>query len=200
MQRTRPQRPLIVLTGGPGGGKTTLIQELQCTPDWNERVVALPEAISVTGGIGISPHQRLFQRLMVELQAALEEALDRALGQDDPRVILCHRGMLDPLAYWLHRGWSEQEFFAFTRTCREDLYQRYTAVLHFVTAADGAAEYYRRWPHAHRPESPAEAIQIDCWLRHVWSGHPRYFRLDNSGRSWSEKSMAAKMIIANLLR
>lgn len=199
MRRTTPKRPIIVLTGGPGGGKTTLIQELQHDPDWATRIVALPGAITVAGPVGLSPRERRFQRLMVELQAVLEESLDYALGQDDPRAILCHRGTLDPLAYWLKRDWPEEEFFAFTDTCREDHYRRYTAILHLVTAADGATEHYQRWPYAHRPEFPAEAIQIDCWLRHAWRDHPKYFRLDNAGRDWAAKSIAAKRIIAHLM-
>jgi hypothetical protein len=44
---------LIVLTGGPGGGKTALIQELLRDPAWQGWVVALPEAIGVAGQVGV---------------------------------------------------------------------------------------------------------------------------------------------------
>jgi predicted ATPase len=33
----------VVLTGGPGGGKTALIRELTADPGWRGRVLALPE-------------------------------------------------------------------------------------------------------------------------------------------------------------
>lgn len=95
-------------------------------------------------GINISPRERLFQRVMVHLQLSLEDALARVLGPDDPRLILCHRGPLDPLAYWLDRGWPEDDFFTFTETQRQTLYRRYTAVIHLVTAADGAAWAYKK--------------------------------------------------------
>jgi hypothetical protein len=193
------KRPIIVLTGGPCGGKTTLIRELLGHPSWSNRVVALPEAISVAGQVGISPRDRLFQRLMVELQAAMEKALDLALGTEDSRAILCHRGTLDPLAYWLHRGWPEKEFFTFTRTCPDGHYQRYTAVIHLVTAAKGASEHYQRWPHAHRPESPAEAIRLDQLLQRVWSKHSKYFQLDNEEGNWMAKSEKAQTILKHLI-
>ena len=47
-------RPIIVLTGGPGGGKTRLIDELLHDPMWGSRVVALPEAVSLMRHLNIS--------------------------------------------------------------------------------------------------------------------------------------------------
>ena len=136
---------------------------------------------------------------MVHLQLSLEDGLHRALGPDDPRLILCHRGTLDPLAYWLDRGWPEDEFFAFTETQRQDLYRRYTAAIHLVTAADGAAWAYKKWPEAHRPEEPADAIRIDRLLQQAWGGHRNYYRIDNEGRDWQAKSGAARESLARWL-
>jgi AAA domain len=190
---------IIVLTGGPGGGKTALIDEFGRDPAWRGSFLALPEAIFVAGRVGIPMRERLFQKLMVEFQRALEDALARTLDPVDPRFILCHRGTLDPLAYWLYCGWSEDEFFTFTGTKREDHYRRYTAVIHLVTAADGAAEHYTRWPEAHRPETPEESIKLDNLLEKVWHDHPRFYRLDNKGISWEQKSRKAKEIIQQFL-
>jgi len=137
---------------------------------------------------------------MVNLQIALEEGLKRALGSEDKRPIICHRGSLDPLAYWLQRGWPEEEFFAFTGFSLEDHYRRYTAVIHLVTAADGAPEYYRRWPEAHRPEGIEEAVKLDRWLREAWRGHPNYYCLGNDGCDWETKARRAKEILAKVLK
>lgn len=90
---------------------------------------------------------------MVDLQTAIEDGIGRALGQEDARMVLCHRGSLDPLAYWLDRGWPEEEFFAYTRSRRADHFRRYAAVLHLVTTADGAEESYRRWPKGAPPRN-----------------------------------------------
>lgn len=187
--------PIIALTGGPGGGKTTLIDELRRDPAWSGRFAALPEAISLMSGMAISPRERLFQRIMVHVQMALEDGLDRAFAAESGRFILCHRGSLDPLAYWLDRGWQEDEFFAYTGTTREEHYRRYAAVIHLVTAADGAEHAYRCWPEAHRPETTEDSIRIDQLLQQVWSGHPRYYRINNVGRDWMAKSKEARMIL-----
>ncbi len=189
----------IVLTGGPGGGKSTLIEELLSDPAWSNRVAALPETIFLLGQVDISPREKLFQRVMVHLQMALEDGLDHAFEKREPRIILCHRGSLDPLAYWFDRGWPEEEFFAFTGTTWEEHYRRYAAVIHLVTAADGAEEHYTRWPEAHRPEEVKDAIRLDRLLHRVWRSHPQYYRLDNKERNWAEKSQAAMEVLANLV-
>lgn len=190
----------IALTGGPGGGKSALLAELSGDPHWRHRVAALPEAITLMGGLGISPQERRFQQVMVALQMALEDGLRRALADGPPRLVLCHRGSLDPLAYWLARGWPEEAFFALTATTREGHYRRYAAVIHLVTAAEGAAHAYRRYPEAHRPETPEEAIRLDHLLRQAWGAHPRCVLLENSGRDWAAKSAAARQALEAIWR
>ncbi|GAB4505353.1 MAG: hypothetical protein Fur0043_23480 [Anaerolineales bacterium] len=190
----------IALTGGPGGGKTTLIHELLAHPEWRGRVLALPEAITLMHGLGVSPREKRFQRLMVAFQMALEDALRRGWEGAGPRLVLCHRGSLDPLAYWLARGWSAEEFFAYTATTRAAHYARYHAVLHLVTAAEGAVHAYRRYPEAQRGETPAEAVRLDRLLQQVWGGHPRYVRLGNEGRDWAAKSAAAREALEDVWR
>jgi predicted ATPase len=190
----------VVLTGGPCGGKTTLINELRQSLDWRSKVYTLPEAIFTAGQVGVSIQQPLFQRLMVETQCALEDALTRSLDGKDDSLVLCHRGSLDPLAYWMRNGWAEEDFFTFTHTQREDHYRRYIAVIHLVTAADGAADFYRRYPDAVRRESPEEAIHTDHLLEHAWRDHPAYYRFDNQGQNWTAKSNAAQQVLNRLRR
>ena len=192
-------RSIIVLTGGPGGGKSALLADLSRQPDWAGYFVSLPEAAHFSRETGVSSSERLFQRVMVNLQIALEEGLDRALGPDDGRIILCHRGTLDPLAFWIDRDWPQDEFFAFTNTTLEGHYQRYAGVIHLVTSADGVPSAYTRWPEAHRPEETEQAIRLDRYLHDIWCGHPRYYRIDNNGRDWPAKSREAQAILRRIV-
>jgi predicted ATPase len=193
------KRPVIVLTGGPGGGKSSLIEDLRRDPAWAQRFVALPETVHYAKFVNIPYTEKLFQRAMVYLQIGLEDALNRALDANDPRAIICHRGTLDPLAFWQQRGWSVDEFFKFTNTTRAQHYHRYAAVIHLVTAADGAPNAYARFPASHRPEEADEAIRLDHWLREAWCEHPHYFRIDNAKHDWATKSQEARRILAEII-
>ena len=190
----------IVLTGGPGGGKSTLISELLHDPFWSDQIVTLPEAISLMSRTGISSQERLFQKVMVSFQIALEDSLSNAFIDSPITAIVCHRGSLDPLAYWLDRGWSSNEFFTFTNTTLESHYKRYDAVIHLVTAADGAIKHYSCWPDSHRKEKVEDAVRLDRLLVKVWRNHPAYYRIDNLGRDWEAKSLVARTLLAGLLR
>ena len=111
-------RLFIVLTGGPGGGKTTLIDELAHAPAWAThgrpwvgRFSALPEAIYGMRYLNISPHERLFQRVMVHLQMALEDGPSRALASEEGALSCVIVAASIHWAYSLDRGWPEDKFF-----------------------------------------------------------------------------------------
>jgi tRNA (Thr-GGU) A37 N-methylase len=191
--------PAVVLTGGPGGGKSTLIEEMRQDTRLASRFVALPEAVQYVRFVNISPEEKLFQSALVHLHMGLEDGLKRALGRANSRFIVCHRGSLDPLAFWMERGWPEKEFFASTCTTLDDHYRRYVAVIHLVTSADGVPSAYTRWPRSHRPEEAEEAIRLDRCLQRIWSGHSNYFRIDNAARDWASKSREAREILARCL-
>jgi tRNA (Thr-GGU) A37 N-methylase len=193
------RRKVIVLTGGPGGGKSSLIEDLRKNPELSGKFVFLPETAEISRFVQISSKEKLFQRLMVNTQISLERGLDQTLGEKDRRAIVCHRGSLDPLAFWMKRGWPEEEFFIFTGFSRSEHYHRYACVLHLVTSAMGVPEHYTRWPHAHRPEEPEEAILLDRYLERAWGGHPHYFKIDNEHKDWKSKSKAAVDILKNFI-
>lgn len=108
----------------------------------------------------ISPHGRIFRRLVVNLQKQIEQPAADTFADDD-RVLLAHRGTLDPLAFCLAAGWTEEQFWQVTGLRMEDEYRRYHGVIHMVSTAIGAPQFYRYRPEEHRPETPQEAAVLD---------------------------------------
>jgi predicted ATPase len=182
----------IVLTGGPGGGKTTLMQELHACDPEAKRWVLVPEAAPLVFRAGLDARDPNFEAAVVTCQLELEAAAVAGPGQ----VLVCHRGTLDPLAYWLRNGWNEEEFFTLTNTTRAEHFQRYCGVLHLQTAAIDAQAHYRRWPAAHRPETVTEAAALDQCCHDAWYRHPNYVLLTNQGRDWPTKAETAQRALS----
>lgn len=187
----------LVLTGGPGGGKTTLMQELRAHDPQARRWLLLPEAAPLMFRTGLDGHTKLFQQAVVQLQLALEQTCGQAAGPG--HILLCHRGTLDALAYWMRNGWQEHEFYTVTGMTREQHLRRYSGVIHLQTTAIGAESYYRRWPDTHRPETRAQAAEIDRLCAHAWRGHPHYHVIENTDRDWPAKVQAAYEVLASWL-
>jgi CYTH domain-containing protein len=60
------------------------------------------------------------------------------------------------------------------------LRDRYTGIIHLVTAADGARKFYTGENNTARIETPEESIVLDRKIRESWLGHPRLRIIDNS--------------------
>ena len=90
--------------------------------------------------------------------------------QNQHVVVLVDRGLLDGSAYVSKTAWQAllDELGTSTIMLREN---RYDAVLHMVTAADGADPFYGAINNTARYESTAEAIDKDKKLREAYMGH-----------------------------
>lgn len=155
-----------------------------------QRWILVPEAAPLLFEAGLSARDKAFQSAVVRLQIALEDGCD--LAAPSGAALVCDRGALDPLAYWLTFGWKEAEFFACTGFSRRELLARYTGILHLQTTALGAEALYRHWPDAHRPETARQAAEIDCFCLHAWNGHPRHIVLENGYGGWKQKEQQAR--------
>lgn len=76
---------------------------------------------------------------------------------------------------------------------------RYDAVLHLVTAADGAEKFYASLNNEARYESVSEAIDKDKRLRDVYLGHRNWYICDNSVPDFNSKINKAKEIVQRVL-
>jgi CYTH domain-containing protein/predicted ATPase len=177
----------IVLTGGPCGGKSTSLAAISDRlQGLGFRVYRVPEAATLLLGGGVSVHDASPEQLL-EIQAqmlrvimALEDAFCTvACATGQRSVLLCDRGTMDVSAYLRPEVWSallnEHEWTVVGLRDR-----RYEAVLHLVTAADGAEPYYTTENNAVRTETPAQARALDKQVRDAWLGHPRLRVIDNS--------------------
>ena len=154
----------IVLTGGPGGGKTTAADLYR--REIGDRVVIVPEAATLLYGggfprVGQPDVRRPTQHAIYHVQVNLEEA---QAAQYPNRVLICDRGTIDGAAYWPE---SPDAFFASLDTSIEQELMRYDAVIFFETAAVGGISIEGGNPV--RIESIEQALSLDQRLRGLWS-------------------------------
>lgn len=159
----------IVLTGGPGGGKTTAADLFR--REIGERVVVVPEAATLLFSGGFprtidARARRAAQQAIYHVQTQLEN-VQSALYPD--RVLLCDRGTIDGAAYWPD---DPAGFFAAVGSSEPAELARYDAVLFFESAAVGNISIEGGNPT--RVETNAEAVALDARLRALWSKHPRF--------------------------
>jgi predicted ATPase len=95
----------IVLTGGPGAGKTAVLELVRHS--FCIHVKVLPEAAGIVFGGGFprgtgTVLRQAAQRAIFYVQRELETAAD----EGNPAIVLCDRGTIDGGAYWCTRGAS----------------------------------------------------------------------------------------------
>lgn len=173
----------IVLTGGPGGGKTTAIDLLR--REFSKQIVVVPESATMlfSGGIkrNESPHLiKAHQQAIFNLQKHLEH-IQRT--EHPNRLMLCDRGSLDGLAYWPD---EPSAFFDCLSTDLHTELAQYDAVIFFETAAKSGQSIHSNNPV--RNESDKQAILLDDKLQTIWSQHPN-FNLVKSSESFIQKVM-----------
>jgi hypothetical protein len=166
----------IVLTGGPGGGKTTAADLFR--REVGEKVVIVPETATMlfAGGFPrvVEPAARAAtQWAIYHAQVALE---DIQCSRYPDRVLLCDRGTADGAAFWPDD--APKGFFESLGTTLDHELNRYNAVIFFESAAVGDISIEGGNPV--RTESNAEARRLDIRLRELWSQHPNFYFVPHS--------------------
>jgi predicted ATPase len=164
---TASHEPLrIVLTGGPGAGKTAVLELVRRSLCSHVRVLPESAGILFGGGFprGPAPEiRRAAQRAIFYVQRELETT---AAGPDTA-IALCDRGTIDSLAYWP----GPDDFWDGLGTSLGEQLARYHAVIHLRVPPVG--EYNHANPL--RIETSAEAVAIDARIAAAWAQHARRF-------------------------
>ncbi len=200
---TRPKR--LVITGGPGGGKTSVKVFLQMElPKRNWTPIFVPEAATLIIGGGLRPaelnsEQYLeFQDLIFKTQLKFEDDTFRRAAEikmAGKTVMICDRGLMDNKAYMPPEAFAD--LLAKNRMTEVDARdRRYDGVLHLVTAADGQPEFYTTKNNPTRTEDVEQAIAVDHRTREAWVGHP-HLRVIQSAASFEQKK---ERLLAQVLR
>jgi predicted ATPase len=161
----------IVITGGPGAGKTVITRAIaEKHPD---RFIAVAEAATQVYQLLNTRWDKLdlagrhdAQRQMYRLQLEQESRL----AQEHPgKILLLDRGTIDGAAYWPE---GPEDFWRDVQTTHERELSRYDAVIILETcAAIGLYDHDASNPV--RFEDPAGAIEAGNRLVELWAGHPR---------------------------
>ena len=176
----------IVATGGPCAGKTTAFARVE--PELSAlgfKVFIAPESFTLLYGCGIKLREYRnveFQDMLFQTQLHMENLLNEAAEkcEEENVLIIYDRGLLDGFAYTAPDDIAE--ILRRNGQTINSLMNRYDAVIHLITAADGAKEAYlaNMKSNKARYETVEEAIATDRALMKVWTGHPHLRIVDNS--------------------
>jgi len=182
----------IVLTGGPGAGKTAALELARLHVC--EHVAILPESASMLfqGRFPRSPEpevRRAAQRAIYHVQRELETA---TAAMAHVTILLCDRGTVDGAAYWP----GPDTLWSAVGTTRDAEIARYDTVIHMRTPERHAYNH----DNPVRIETSAEAARIDARIAEVWSGHPNYAVVPSTESFVTKAEHALSLILAELPR
>lgn len=200
----------IVLTGGPCAGKTTaLVRIIEHFSGLGYKVFTIPEVPTMFTQAGmnyLTDNAKFFyegEKATLQIQLALEDSMMRmAQTIDKPVIIVCDRGAMDISSYLTPELWNRiiGELGYTTAQLRDE---RYDAVLHLVSAADGAEQFYTTSNNAQRLERADEhglqiARELDKKVISAWTGHS-HLRVINNHDDFNNKLNRVLKEISNVL-
>ena len=183
----------IVLTGGPGAGKTAVLEVV--TRHFCPHVVVLPEAAGMLWKGGFPRRESLTarcaaQRAIYRVQVELEWIATE--DGEPPCAVLCDRGTLDSLAYWPD---DPARFYRELDTTHARELARYDTVIH-LRVPHGHHGYNHSNPE--RIETARQAAAIDARIAEVWAGHPNLITVDSEDDFLMKLQRALEVLRAEL--
>ena len=180
----------VVLTGGPGAGKTAVLELIRRSMCEHVRLVPESAGIVFGGGFpreGTPVVQRAAQRAIFYVQRELE----LIARENGAAILLCDRGTVDGAAYWPGPG----ELWPSLDTTLDEQLARYDVVIHLRVPA-ATSGYDHRNPL--RIESAAEAAAIDDRIARAWASHPHRYEVPASPDFLTKAARAIELLRAEL--
>ncbi len=180
----------IVLTGGPCGGKTSAMSVLKERLAVHDvEVFEVREQATALIQRGKTPENMgsyAFHSLLFSNQLAEEAEAAKLAEKSEKRkaLIICDRGLLDSRAYV-----SAEDFARYSSAHglnEAKIRNRYDAVMHLTTAADGAQEHYTLNNNNARSEDLLQAKKLDEEILSLWVG-TEHLRVIGNGGSFIDK-------------
>lgn len=184
---------VIVLTGGPCGGKTTALNRIVETfAQKGYKVFTIPEVPTIFTASGmdyLTTNKTFFyegEKATLKTQLTLEDCFVRLSStiEDSPCLVVCDRGALDISTYMTPEQW--EGITGELGITNEQIMKRYDAVIHLMTVAKGKEEFYTLSNNAQRLEQANEegfrvARMLDDKAIDAWKAHKEHHIVNNDG-------------------
>ncbi|XP_041773277.1 TRPL translocation defect protein 14 isoform X2 [Anopheles merus] len=143
-----------------------------------DKITTCPRCMAAAvGKVGdVYKFQENLLRTMIQIENTYFE-----LGRTSNKncLIICDRGFMDASAYISKEKWD--------RMMRSNNWNpvelrdnRYNQIIHMVSAANGAEQFYATEEHSCRSEGVTLARELDYKAASAWIGHPYFDVIDNS--------------------
>lgn len=166
----------IVLTGGPGSGKTTVIERIKKVyEEEGYKVLVVDETASYLINMGLRPFGTNqipmidFQELVMKFQLGKENVIKRAIDflKDEKVIVIYDRGALDNRAYINEEEFNEVLSRLNDETSIQELMDRYDLIINLVSRKD----FYTRDNNKARSEDADLALELGKKTLNAWLGH-----------------------------
>ncbi len=186
----------VVITGGPGSGKTVVTNILaKANPKRFflvlEAATQVYEAARTRWDLVDIAERRNLQRRIYLLQRAQE---DKAAGEHPDKILILDRGTIDGAAYWPD---GPEVYWAEMNTTLEAELARYDHVIWMQTAA-AIGIYDGSDSNSCRFEDPEGAIRSGELLAQLWGGHKSLLKVP-AFPQLSEKISSVQKILDTIL-
>ncbi len=191
---------LVVITGGPCAGKSTILKML-FESDLADKIIILPEVANmlIKGGYPLPATltrqwQDNFQDAVFNVQLSLEAVGLELAREKHVSLILLDRGTIDGSAYFA--GGLEELSQRYNQEIT-NLYRRYQAVVYLDSLANYGQEMFTKYLGMERFHSYEESLRYDATVKDAWSGHKNIHYVQS--RSLPEKYQQVYDLITALL-